>query len=51
MIKNNASNSTCVFAAKLRTSMGMHNNQEDEKSIKTSHEISDRDKPAKMLLI
>ena len=38
-------------AAKLRTSMGMHNDQEYGKSIMTSHEIIDGDKGAKMLII
>ena len=35
----------------LRTSMSMHNDQENGKSIMTSHEIIDRDKGAKMLII
>ena len=39
------------FAAKLRTSMGMHNDQKYGKSIMTSHENSDRDNGAKMLII
>ena len=40
----------CCFAAKLRTSMSMHNDQEYGKSIMTSHEIIDRDKGDKCLL-
>ena len=39
------------FAAKLRTSTGMHNDQKYGKSIMTSHKISDRDNGAKMLII
>ena len=39
------------YAAKLRTSMSTHNNQEYGKSIMTSHEINDRDKGAKLLII
>ena len=31
--------------------MGMHNDQKYGKSIKTSHEISNRDKGAKMIII
>ena len=38
-------------AAKLRTSMVMHNDQEYGKSIMTSQENNDRDKGAKMLII
>ena len=38
-------------AAKLRTSMSMHHDQKYGKSIMTSHEIIDRDKGAKMLII
>ena len=40
-----------AYAAKLRTSMSMHSDQEYGKSIMTSHEIIDRDKVAKMLII
>ena len=39
------------YAAKLRTSTGMHNDQKYGKSIMTSHKISDRDNGAKMLII
>ena len=40
-----------MYAAKLRTSTGMHNDQKYGKSIMTSHEISDRDNGAEMLII
>ena len=40
-----------IFAAKLRTSTGMHNDQKCGKSIMTSHKISNRDNRAKMLII
>ena len=39
------------YAAKLRTSTGMHNDQKYGKSFMTSHENSDRDNGAKMLII
>ena len=38
-----------LYAAKLRTTINMHNDQEYGKIIMTSHEIVDRDKAAKML--
>ena len=38
-------------AAKLRASMGMHKDQNYRKRFMTPHEISDRDKGAKMLII
>ena len=38
-------------AANLRTSVGMHNDQKYGKSFMTSHENSDRDNGAKMLII
>ena len=38
-------------AAKLRTSMAMHNDQKYGKSFMTSHENSERDNGAKMLII
>ena len=40
-----------AYAAKLRTSMSIHNDQEYGKNIMTPHEIIDRDKGAKMLII
>ena len=40
-----------LYAAKLMTSMGMHNDQKYGKSFMTSHENSDRDNGAKMLII
>ena len=39
------------FAAKLRTSMGMHSDQKYGKSFMTSHENSDLDNGDKMLII
>ena len=48
---------TCInclyddIAAKLKTSRGVHNDPKYGKSIMMSHEISDRDKGAKMLII
>ena len=38
-------------AAKFRTSMAMHNDQKYGKSFMTSHENSDQDNGAKMLII
>ena len=38
-------------AAMLRTSIDMHTDQEYGKSIMTSHEISDRDKTAKLFIV
>ena len=40
-----------IYAAKLMTSTGMHNDHKYGKSMMTSHKISDRDNGAKMLII